>query len=360
VVTISNLAGTGTRMVVADANGLLSSMAVPAQPWTVNGVFISPANLGYQVGIGTATVKAGYYLQVQGGAVAVGGASNFAMLQTETTKGWRWSLSGDNLALEYSTDGFVANSSNSITTTPEGTVFINSLAGADTRMVVATNFGGLTTQAIPPTYTLPARLGTVAQEITDWDAATENGWYWGNAAANSPTATFYLGTVVVHNPLWLTQTVNLFTSTNSADTHTWQRSLNNGVWSAWYRLRISQEEQETLYPGTTGARASGTWGINITGGLTGTTPLAGYSASGEGVAFTTGFGGSQFTGQGGGAAMLSFHRPGAYAINFGLDTDNVLKVGGFSAGAVANTILHSGNYSTFANTMSITALPALP
>jgi hypothetical protein len=78
------------------------------------------------------------------------------------------------------------------------------------------------------------------------------------------------------------------------------------------------------------------------------------------VSVTGIFGGSQFTGQDGGAAMLSFHRPNSYAVNFGIDVDNVLKVGGFSMGEVANTILHSGNYSTFANTMSIDALPALP
>jgi hypothetical protein len=33
------------------------------------------------------------------------------------------------------------------------------------------------------------------------------------------------------------------------------------------------------------------------------------------------------------AAVISFHRTGNYAVNFGLDTDNVVKVGGWSAGA---------------------------
>ena len=30
--------------------------------------------------------------------------------------------------------------------------------------------------------------------------------------------------------------------------------------------------------------------------------------------------------------MMSFHRPGVYAINMGLDTDNVFKIGGWSQG----------------------------
>ncbi len=48
------------------------------------------------------------------------------------------------------------------------------------------------------------------------------------------------------------------------------------------------------------------------------------------------------------AAMIAFHRPGQYAVYFGLDTDNVLKVGGWSAGAVSYTLLHSGNFTNYA------------
>jgi hypothetical protein len=47
----------------------------------------------------------------------------------------------------------------------------------------------------------------------------------------------------------------------------------------------------------------------------------------------------------GNAAYMTFHRPGSYAIRFGLDTDNVLKVGGWSLGNVAYTIWHSGNFT---------------
>ena len=47
------------------------------------------------------------------------------------------------------------------------------------------------------------------------------------------------------------------------------------------------------------------------------------------------------------AASMSFHRPGAYAVNLGLDTDNVFKLGGWSAGGVQNYWDFSGNaYAT--------------
>jgi DNA-binding cell septation regulator SpoVG len=45
----------------------------------------------------------------------------------------------------------------------------------------------------------------------------------------------------------------------------------------------------------------------------------------------------------GGAAFISLHRPSSYAVNFGLDTDNVLKVGGWSMGTNAYAIWHAGN-----------------
>lgn len=54
-------------------------------------------------------------------------------------------------------------------------------------------------------------------------------------------------------------------------------------------------------------------------------------------------GGLEALARGTGAAFMSFHRPGIYAVHFGLDTDNQLKVGGWSMGAVAHVIWHAGN-----------------
>lgn len=48
-------------------------------------------------------------------------------------------------------------------------------------------------------------------------------------------------------------------------------------------------------------------------------------------------------GNGSGAAFFQMHRPGIYATNLGLDTDNRLKIGGWSYGAASDHIWHSGN-----------------
>lgn len=45
-----------------------------------------------------------------------------------------------------------------------------------------------------------------------------------------------------------------------------------------------------------------------------------------------------------GAAKIAFHRVGAYAAYFGLDTDNIWAVGGWSMGAIRYPIHHDGNY----------------
>jgi hypothetical protein len=43
------------------------------------------------------------------------------------------------------------------------------------------------------------------------------------------------------------------------------------------------------------------------------------------------------------ASYITFHRPSAFAAQFGLDTDNNWKVGGYSYGAVSYKILHEAN-----------------
>jgi hypothetical protein len=52
-----------------------------------------------------------------------------------------------------------------------------------------------------------------------------------------------------------------------------------------------------------------------------------------------------------GPATMSFHRPGAYAVNMGIDTDNVFKIGGWSAGILVS-ITSAGNM-TIPGTLTI-------
>ena len=56
----------------------------------------------------------------------------------------------------------------------------------------------------------------------------------------------------------------------------------------------------------------------------------------------------QSNGAVGAAAYMSFHRPGSYAIHLGLDTDNVLKIGGYSMSPVSYPLIHAGNVAAYA------------
>lgn len=94
------------------------------------------------------------------------------------------------------------------------------------------------------------RLGLVAKSITDWNDALDNGWYMGNGAANGPPASggWYLGNVESHGSSgWRTQTVHQFTGDGAADTRTYRRAHNTGVWEDWYKLQLSQAEQDARY-----------------------------------------------------------------------------------------------------------------
>jgi hypothetical protein len=51
-----------------------------------------------------------------------------------------------------------------------------------------------------------------------------------------------------------------------------------------------------------------------------------------------------------GAAAMSFHRPGIYATNMGIDTDNVFKIGGWSAGIMISL---TGSNCTLPGTLTI-------
>lgn len=59
-----------------------------------------------------------------------------------------------------------------------------------------------------------------------------------------------------------------------------------------------------------------------------------------------------------GGAFMTFHRPGIFAAYFGLDSDSVWKVGGWSMGANAYKIMHEG-LATFINTQSASSQPQI-
>jgi len=66
------------------------------------------------------------------------------------------------------------------------------------------------------------------------------------------------------------------------------------------------------------------------GTIGGTATIFGLSVSGQNTGYA-GKAGPEVTGQGSGGAVWSMHRPGAYGLNMGLDSDNVFRIGGWSA-----------------------------
>lgn len=126
---------------------------------------------------------------------------------------------------------------------------------------------------------------------------------------------------------------------------------------------LNSNNYTSYAPSLTGSGASGSWGINVTGSsasCTGTAagnlPLAGGTMTGQiTTRVTTGTtpivsgGGSnalQVMGDTSNAAWMSFHRGGAYAVNLGIDTSNVVALGGWSDGATYRwTADTAGNFT---------------
>ena len=72
--------------------------------------------------------------------------------------------------------------------------------------------------------------------------------------------------------------------------------------------------------------------------------FVGGATGNSGMATTTGsLGEIEVRGNGTGAAMMAFHRVGSFAAYLGIDTDNQLKFGGWSAGANAYKVWHANN-----------------
>ena len=112
-------------------------------------------------------------------------------------------------------------------------------------------------------------------------------------------------------------------------------------------------------PTLTGGGASGTWGISISGNAA----TASNSSNTNSISNAVG-GAYTWTGinyfrsnrntssdspplqafsDNGSGAIMSFHRGGYYAVNFGLDSDNVMRIGGWSAAANRWQLDMSGN-----------------
>jgi microcystin-dependent protein len=201
---------------------------------------------------------------------------------------------------------------------------------------------------------LPARLQAAAQTITDWDNALENGWFQGNQAANAPenVLTWWLGYVEAHYDRWVTQTVHRFTADAPTNTHIWRRSSSDSagtrVWGAWYKLQVSQTEQDARY--SLGTHTHG----NITNaGAIGTTATLPIITGTNGVLQAGAFGtvAGSFC-QGNDARLADARTPSSHTHG------NITNVGAIGTTATlpiitgTNGVLQAGAFGTVAGTFA--------
>jgi hypothetical protein len=133
------------------------------------------------------------------------------------------------------------------------------------------------------------------------------------------------------------------------------RNVTGGTFGSWVYY-LNSSNYTSYAPSLTGSGASGTWGIAITGNAGNTSSISnavggGYTWTGLQY-FQSNLGASsgslsspplQAYATGGNSAFFSFHRAGNFAVNMGLDSDNILRIGGWSAAADRFQMDMSGN-----------------
>ena len=146
------------------------------------------------------------------------------------------------------------------------------------------------------------------------------------------------------------------------------RGKNNGTWQAW-RAVLDSTNYTSYAPTLTGSGASGTWAINVTGNaatvtnglytsgdqntITGTKRFYSTNNTQINTVAAADRGLSVFQETASADAYMTFHVSGDFAAYFGLGgAENDLVYGGWSAGANRHRILHSGNYTSWAPSLT--------
>jgi hypothetical protein len=200
-----------------------------------------------------------------------------------------------------------------------------------------------------------ARTGSSGNLNTDFNnTPAGTGRYQGDDAglANSPGNTW-----------WIYENKRHSNSSNSWGTQVawgWEdnanrlatRNVQAGSFGAWVYY-LNSSNYTSYAPSLTGSGASGTWGISISGNSANTSSISNAVGGSYQWTGTNHFKSNQNTSgsnaplqafsDNGGGAIMSFHRGGAFAVNFGLDSDNVMRIGGWSAAPNLWQLDMSGN-----------------
>ena len=146
--------------------------------------------------------------------------------------------------------------------------------------------------------------------------------------------------------------------TGSGASGTWGINITGNAATATNGLTTGN--YNSYAPTLTGGGASGTWGINITGNSGNTSSVSNATGGSYTWTNTNYFQSNQNTGggssppleaysTGGNGAIMAFHRGGVYAVNMGLDSDNVFRIGGWSASYNLLQMDMSGNLTMLNN-----------
>jgi hypothetical protein len=164
-----------------------------------------------------------------------------------------------------------------------------------------------------------------------------------SGSSNAPTGAYPYGALNVYRDNFNVATQEYFPHNAAGSQRAWRSKFNASDWGAWV-YELNSATFNSYAPTLTGTGASGTWGINITGNAGNASSIS--NAVGGSYTWT----GSQYFrsnnntasannvplqaySDNASGAIMNFHRIGQYAVNMGLDSDNVFRIGGWSAPA---------------------------
>ncbi|HML29829.1 MAG TPA: pyocin knob domain-containing protein, partial [Hyphomicrobium sp.] len=217
------------------------------------------------------------------------------------------------------------------------------------------------------TMTGPLTWGTYAGNI-DLLAGAKPGLQLhalATGATNGPTGAIVNGSIV-ETLTWGADTARQVYFEYATD-RTWNRSKAAGTWGIWVLVwdentdgagsgldaDLLDGQHGSYYTdiparlGYTPQASLGYTPANKAGDtITGKLIVDGHVNGGSGMSTATGgLGDIEVRNSSGGAAFMTFHRVGSFAAYFGIDNDNVWRVGGWSMGGAAYGLWHDGNYA---------------